>query len=76
MHEAVVAGADDARAAPVEAHLVHGMGTDMYGTDLRDRAHVPQLHDAVGVAGRDDVAPGVAGDAVAGIGVAVEGLDT
>ena len=75
MHAAVVPGADDARAAPVEAHLVDRMGRHVDRADLRDRAHVPELHDAVGVAGRDHVAARVAGDAVARVRVSVEGLD-
>mmetsp|Transcript_34216 Transcript_34216/g.90678 ORF Transcript_34216/g.90678 Transcript_34216/m.90678 type:complete len:439 (+) Transcript_34216:125-1441(+) len=42
---------------------------------LRDDAHVPELHNAVRVAGGDRVAPKVERGLVASVGVAVEGLD-
>ena len=72
--EAVVGRADDARRAAVEADLVARVLAHLDRADLRDRAHVPQLDRAVGVARGDDVAAVVDGDRVARVGVAVERL--
>ena len=75
MHESIIPGADDPRPGSVEAHFVDRMRRHVDRADLRDRAHVPELDHAVGIARSDDVAPGVARHPIARVRVAVKGLD-
>ena len=74
MHETIIPGTHDPRPRSVEAYFVDWVCRHVDRADLRDRSDVPELDHAVGVAGRDDVAPGVARHPIARVGMSIKRL--